>query len=195
MTEIRSFRRVFELERRIYRVDSIRLNPTGIPVRGVVYFLGALACAQLLAMLPLLGPVVAIVPWYLRALGVPAAVAVVLGLIRIEGRHFHLAALAVGRFALARRAAGRRPGPPVWRPAEIVFLPDGSDATMRALRYAGPGMLVVRVPHSRTRRARGRGRRASDGLVLTAQPGASARPVAIEVGPGGRVRTAGTGAR
>jgi hypothetical protein len=32
--EIRSFRRVFDLERRIYRVDRLRLNPGGIPVRG-----------------------------------------------------------------------------------------------------------------------------------------------------------------
>ena len=37
--EIRSYRRVFDLERRIYRVDRLRLNPGGVPVRGVVYFL------------------------------------------------------------------------------------------------------------------------------------------------------------
>ncbi len=43
MIEIRSYRAVFDLERRIYRVDQLRLNPGGIPVRGVVYFLAILA--------------------------------------------------------------------------------------------------------------------------------------------------------
>ena len=38
--EIRSYRAVFDLERRIYRVDRLRLNPGGVPVRGVVYCLG-----------------------------------------------------------------------------------------------------------------------------------------------------------
>ncbi len=35
MMEIRSYRRVFDLERRIYQVDRLRLNPSGVPVRGV----------------------------------------------------------------------------------------------------------------------------------------------------------------
>ena len=41
--EIRSYRAVFDLERRIYRVDRMRLNPAGVPVRGIVYFLALLA--------------------------------------------------------------------------------------------------------------------------------------------------------
>ncbi len=43
MIEIRSYRRVFDLERRIYSVDQLRLNPGGVPVRGVLYFLALLA--------------------------------------------------------------------------------------------------------------------------------------------------------
>ena len=34
LMEVRSYRRVFDLERRIYRVDRLRLNPGGVPVRG-----------------------------------------------------------------------------------------------------------------------------------------------------------------
>ena len=41
--EIRSYRAVFDLERRIYRIDRLRLNPAGVPVRGIVYFLALLA--------------------------------------------------------------------------------------------------------------------------------------------------------
>ena len=50
--EIRSYRRVFDLERRIYRIDHLRLNPSGVPVRGVVYFLALLAGVLLAARLP-----------------------------------------------------------------------------------------------------------------------------------------------
>ena len=38
MIEIRSYRRVFDLERRIYSIDRVRLNPGGVPVRGVDVF-------------------------------------------------------------------------------------------------------------------------------------------------------------
>jgi hypothetical protein len=34
--DIRSYRAVFDLERRIYRIDRLRLNPSGVPVRGVI---------------------------------------------------------------------------------------------------------------------------------------------------------------
>jgi hypothetical protein len=193
MIEIRSFRRVFDLERRIYRVDSFRLNPAGVPVRGVLYFLAALVAAQLLVALPGLGRLLAVVPWYVRSLGLPLAVALLLGLIRVEGRNFHLAAMSLGRFALDRRARRLRPVPGTWRPSELQFLPDGSDADMRELRYTGPGMLVVRAPHRRElRRVRGRVHQWAVAprteLVLTPAPGARRR-VAIEVGSRRRVRT------
>ena len=45
MIEIRSFRRVFDLERRVYSVDRFRLNPAGVPVRGILYLLVALLTA------------------------------------------------------------------------------------------------------------------------------------------------------
>ena len=34
--EVRSYRTVFDLERRLYRIDRLRLNPGGVPVRGIV---------------------------------------------------------------------------------------------------------------------------------------------------------------
>jgi hypothetical protein len=150
VSEIRSYRSVFDLERRIYRVDRLRLNPGGIPVRGVLYCLAILALLALAARAPLLGGAVRALPWYVRELAMPAASAGLLTLIRVEGRPFHLAAAALARYALAPRhysgmrpcaAPGRR-----WRPPELLVLPDGSDARLRRLRYTGPG--AVRRPAS-----------------------------------------------
>jgi hypothetical protein len=151
--EIRSYRAVFDLERRIYRVDRLRLNPGGIPVRGVVYFLAILACVLIAGELPLLGEMVRGLPWYLRDLALPLASATVLSAIRIEGRPFHMAAYALLRHRVQpRRVSGtdlQRAPEERWRPEEILMLPDGSDPRMRRLRYTGPGAVLVAVSHER----------------------------------------------
>ena len=76
--EIRSYRSVFDLERRIYSVDRLRLNPGGVPVRGVVYFLAILGGALIAGRLPLLGNAARLLPWYLGDLALPAASAAIL---------------------------------------------------------------------------------------------------------------------
>ena len=101
--EIRSYRRVFDLERRVYSVDSLRLNPGGVPVRGILYFASILCTVLLISRLPLLGRVVEFLPWYMRDLLLPGASATLLGMIRVEGRTFHLAALALVRCWLGPR--------------------------------------------------------------------------------------------
>jgi hypothetical protein len=156
--EIRSYRRVFDLERRIYRVDRVRLNPGGIPVRGVVYFLAILTASLVFAHLPGLALVARGMPWYLRDLACPGLTAALLTIIRVEGRPFHLAARALLRFradprsrsALRHRRASCGPAAGgSWRPERILMLPDGSDARMRRLRYTGPGALLVTAAHER----------------------------------------------
>ncbi|MBA3808822.1 MAG: hypothetical protein H0X28_10585 [Solirubrobacterales bacterium] len=149
--EIRSYRRVFDLERRIYRIDSLRLNPGGIPVRGVVYMLAIVAGALVAAQLPLLGALVRTLPWYLRDLALPVALASVLCLLRLDGRTFHhtgrallLHWVAPRRLSQLRRAASVEAQ---WRPGPIVFLPDGSEARLRRLRYSGPGAALVTCEH------------------------------------------------
>ncbi len=148
--EVRSYRRVFELERRIYRIDRFRLNPNGVPVRGVVYFVVLLASTALVARLPVGGVVARALPWYLRDLAAPAGLAALLAIVRVDGRPFHLAArslvayrLRPGRCAGLRRAAAEAR----WRPPSIVMLPDGSDARLRRFRYAGPGALRIATAH------------------------------------------------
>jgi hypothetical protein len=158
--EIRSYRRVFDLERRIYRIDRLRLNPTGVPVRGIVYFLALVATSLVVGAVPLLASVAAIVPWYVRSVATPALGAALLALIRLEGRPFHLAALALLRYrATPRRLTGcwqRASVGAAWLPASLTMLPDGSDARIRGFRFAGPGAVLVAREHERTFAARRR---------------------------------------
>ena len=155
--EIRSYRSVFDLERRIYRIDRLRLNPGGVPVRGVVYFLAILATVLIAGSLPVLALAVGVLPWYVRDVALPGASAAALTVIRVEGRPFHLAARALLRYRSESRtgtgaatwgssrrsvAAGGR-----WRMDEILMLPDGSDGRLRRLRYTGPGAVLVTVAH------------------------------------------------
>jgi hypothetical protein len=195
--EIRSYRRVFELERRIYRIDRLRLNPGGVPVRGVVYFLALVGISMLAGALPLTTLIAHALPWYLRALILPALCAGLLAVIRIEGRPFHTAARALlGYRVSARRLAGIVRAESVgarWAPQEILMLPDGSDARVRRLSYRGPGIALVTVAHQRdvngadrgwrdlrlgrtptalTLRQLDRGRPLRDGQVLVLQRGA-----------------------
>ena len=151
--EIRSYRRVFDLERRIYRVDRLRLNPGGVPVRGVLYFLVILIVALILGRVPFVGALANAVPWYLRDLLIPGASAAVLSVIRVEGRPFHLAAQALLRYRMGARwlsGVRRCPAPGrQWRPGEILLLPDGSDSKLRRMRYSGPGAVLIAVEHER----------------------------------------------
>jgi hypothetical protein len=178
--EIRSFRAVFELERRVYRVDTIRLNPGGIPLRGILYA-GALVPACLIAgRLPPVSWILGLVPWYIRYLGLPVVGGALATIVRIDGRPFHHAARALALHSIAPRwtsGLARSPAPDSqWRPEPILLIPDGSDARFRRLRYRGPGAVLVGYPHDRaewTGRARSPRRRAD----LTLHPRSPRRPL------------------
>jgi hypothetical protein len=191
--EIRSYRRVFDLERRIYSIDRYRLNPTGIPVRGVLYFLAAVALSLALSAMPLVGALARAVPWFLRDLVLPASSAALLSLIRVDGRTCHLAALGLlGMVMAPRRISALTGGSGVgarWCPPELTMLPDGAEGRLRRLSYRGPGAVLVQVRHTRmgvSERGRvgfGRGRstvriadapdggRVSRGQVIVLEPG------------------------
>lgn len=101
--EIRSYRQVFALERRLYRIEGLRLNPAGVPLRGIGCFL-ALACGVLLlGRVPLVGDALTVVPWYLREAAAPALGAFLLTTVRVEGRPLHVAAVALIRWRLGAR--------------------------------------------------------------------------------------------
>jgi hypothetical protein len=154
MTEIRSYRNVFDLERRIYRVDRLRLNPGGVPLRGIAYFMAILAATLLAGRLPLIRVLAQTLPWYVREVAMPGVTAALLTLIKVEGRPFHVAVGTLVRYAVGphhlagvrpcRASPGRR-----WHPPQLVSLPDGSDARLRRMRYQGPGMVLVIAAHTR----------------------------------------------
>jgi hypothetical protein len=154
---IRSYRRVFDLERRIYRIDRLRLNPGGVPVRGIAYFMALLLLALALERVVPISLLARVVPWYVRDLALPGMFSAVLAVVRIEGRPFHLAARAVLGCGLGpRRIVGlghgcrsTDPARAVWRPQPLLMVPDGSDHRMRRLAYRGPGALLVAVAHER----------------------------------------------
>ncbi len=206
MIEIRSYRRVFDLERRIYRIDRLRLNPGGVPVRGVVYFLAIIAVVTLMAQLPLAGTVAGLLPWLPREVVLPAATAAVLSVIRLEGRPFHLAAQALLLYGWRpRRLVGlhRPTSAGRWYPPDIVLLPDGSDSRMRHLRYRGPGAVLISVEHQRRGPIVEHGRvgvaRRVGGRTVTISEPAAPRAVSngqvITLARGARLRVQATRAR
>ncbi len=195
--DIRSYRAVFELERRIYRIDTIRLNPGGVPLRGVAYagvlVLGTAIASRIEPVRLVLAPL----PWYVRYLGIPIAGAALATMIRIEGRPFHLAAWAIAAHHWAPRhtchlepaaAPGAR-----WQPRPVVLIPDGSDSRFRRLRFRGPGVVLVCRAHDRVewpRTSFGTMRHAAT-VTLHGREGALplGRPAALELPAGTTIET------
>src|SRR3954466_5818937 len=101
---IRSYRRVFEVDRRVYRVDRWALPvPGGVPLRAVGYFAAALV------LMVALGGLVSFLSPPLRFVVVPLAAAVVGTQAAPDGRTAHRFAFDWLRFKLRarRRSAGR----------------------------------------------------------------------------------------
>lgn len=193
--EIRSYRAVFDLERRIYRVDRVRLNPGGVPVRGIVYYAAIALIAVVLSALPGVNALDGVVPWYLRELALPGAMAALLSMLRIDGRPFHMAATSLLAHAAQPRqllGSGRPLSCARWHPRELLLLPDGSEARMRRVAYYGPGAVLVAHAHRRWelgggalwRVARRRRMVRRPQLILTELPGRLTHPQVIELGEG-----------
>jgi len=176
---------VFALERRIYRIDTLRLNPSGIPLRGIGYALVLVVLALIASSVPPSSWLDPLIPWYLREIGAPLASAALLGALRVEGRPFHTAVAAIishalGPARLARLAPVPRRTVEFWRPPEVLLVPDGSDAVFRRLRYRGPGAVLVNPAH----RLSEPGGRSRVDVVLRPAHGTAGRPGAFEMAPG-----------
>lgn len=192
--ELRSYRAVFDIERRIYRIDRLKLNPSGVPLRGVVYFLALLLAGALIAALPGVDALAAAIPWYLREIALPAATAALLAVLRIDGRPFHVAAAALLAHATQPRltlGCGLPLSGSRWRPEELLLIPDGSEARMRRMSYRGPGVVLVAVAHRRCELPDGalRRLRRRPQLVLSELRGRElSRAQLIELSPGAHLR-------
>src|SRR3954468_10404007 len=107
---IRSYRRVFEVDRRIYRVDRWALPvPGGVPLRAVGYFAAGVLAVVILGSLPLTSELVGMLSAPLRYVVLPLAIAVLGTQAAPDGRTAHRFALDWARFRWRahRRSAGR----------------------------------------------------------------------------------------
>lgn len=159
--EIRSFRVVFALERRLFRIDRWRLPlPYGIPVRGIAYGVAALLAVLAAGALPGLGEVVGAVPAPVRFVLGPVAVAAVLARVRVDGRPAHRSALALLRHRLGPRtvdAFARVPSPGSEHvlTEPVVLAAAAGDSRYRGAEVNGPAVVALGLPAT----ARQRGRR------------------------------------
>jgi hypothetical protein len=148
---VRSFRVVFDLERRIHKIDRWRLpTPYGVPLRGIGYWAVALIAIVLLGRFPVTGVVIGVLPPSIRFAVFPVAVAFVLVKVRIDGRPAHSALVSWLRYVLSpSRLAGFRTAPrpgTVVRIGEIALLPDERSARYRPAVIEGPAVVLLRYP-------------------------------------------------
>lgn len=158
---IRSFRVVFDLERRIHTIDRWRIPvPYGVPLRGLAYWAAALLATIALGRLPLAGDVVGLLPAPVRFVILPVAVAYALARVQVDGRPAHATVAAWMRFcASPRRLAGLRPVPRAGtavRLGDVTVVPDERGARYRPAVVEGPATVLLRYPSRGLVRGRGR---------------------------------------
>src|SRR4051794_5733040 len=143
---IRSYRRVFEVDRRIYRVDRWALPvPGGVPLRALGYF------AATALLMVLLGDLVAFVSPPLRFVVVPLAVAVLGTQAAPDGRTAHRFAWDWLRLRLRarRRSAGRvvrLEDEPVRWDGSLPVRWDADGAELHRAVVRGPARVRFNVP-------------------------------------------------
>lgn len=148
---IHSFRVVFELERRIHKIDRWRIPvPYGIPLRGLAYGAAALAATIALARTPIVGSPIGVLPAPIRLVILPVGVAYFLTHVEVDGRPAHAALGAWTRWKLsARRVTAVRRLPSagaVVRLGDIVLMTDERSARYRGALIEGPADVLLRYP-------------------------------------------------
>ena len=149
---IRSYRRVFRVDQRIYRVDRWALPvPGGVPLRGVMYFACTLLALLVLSVLPVLGDLVKELNPPFRYVIVPLAVAVLGAQASPDGRPAHrfITDWLRARVRRHRRSAGRPvplEGEAVAWHGKVAVRWDGSASALRRARVTGPATVTFADP-------------------------------------------------
>jgi len=141
---VRSYQRVFRVDRRIHQIDRWVLPiPGGLPLRTLGYFVGTLLAILILDGLPLVGDLIGALSPPMRYVLIPAAVAALGSQIAPDGRSAHRYALTWLAFGL--RARRRSAGHAV--PLEDEPVPFGGTLALRGdERWAGLAPARVRGP-------------------------------------------------
>jgi len=176
---VRSYRRVFRVDRRIFRIPNtnwVLPVPGGVPLSALGYFAGAFLAMFFLGRVPLVGAAVGALSPPLRFVIVPLAVAMLLSRAAPDGRgaHRYVAAWLGLRLRSRRRSLGRvvaLEGEPVAWQAELPLRGDGSEPDLRRARISGPARLrfaePIAVRPGRRRRAVARPASAEEGRPAT----------------------------
>jgi hypothetical protein len=149
---IRSYRRVFEVDRRLYRVDRWALPvPGGVPLRGLGYFIATLLFVVVGGRLPGVGPLLGLLSAPLRYVVLPLAVAVLGTQAAPDGRAAHRFAWAwlCLRARARRRCTGRvvaLEGEPIGWQGVLAVCWDRHGARLRRARVRGPARVTFAVP-------------------------------------------------
>src|SRR4051794_28395532 len=143
---IRSFGVVFDLERRIHKIDRFRVPlPYGLPLRSLCYAIVALAIVLVTSAVPLIGKPIVGIPAPLRLVALPIAAAYALTGLQIDGLPPHVAGATAVRYALRpRRIAAWSPTRvSVVRVDDITLVCDEHAPQLRLARLQGPVEGVV----------------------------------------------------
>jgi hypothetical protein len=149
--QLRGYRRVFQIERRLYKFDRWRIPyPHGVPLRGIGYFLAAELALFTASRLPLLGALLGLLGPAVSFAGLPLLAAFVLMQGRIDGRppHHVLASLAAWRLSPCElaglSACPRRDSElPI---GEVTVAYDARESFRVAGRVRGPAKVTFRYP-------------------------------------------------
>ena len=185
---IRSYRRVFEVDRRIYRVDRWALPvPGGVPLRGVGYFAATLGLVILLGALPAVGDLLGALTPPLRYVLLPLAVAVLGTQAAPDGRAAHRFAWEWLRLRLRarRRCAGRAvalEGEPISWSGVLPVRWDGQAPRLHRGRVRGPARITVNAPVRLVQR-RGRLVARAEGGETAPQPVVLCGGTVLEIAP------------
>ena len=150
--QLRGYRRVFRIERRLFRFDRWRIPyPHGVPLRGLGYFVVLELALVALGRLPLIGALVALPSPVIAFLFAPAAGAFLLMQGRIDGRPPHHVLGSLLRFSLSPRClaglgACPRPGEVVAPVADLAVAHDARESFLVPGRVKGPATITFRYP-------------------------------------------------
>ena len=147
---LRSYRLTFELERRLHRIDRFRIPvPYGLPLTSLAYGAGVAMVVVLMSGLPLVGSLLALVPWPMRFILVPALGAHMLCRRRSDGRPAHEALAARLIFIVRpRRLAGLKRCSCTARVCvgDVILCADETGPVYRRGDVLGPAHAILRLP-------------------------------------------------
>lgn len=150
--QLRGYRRVFRIERRLFRFDRWRIPyPHGVPLRGIGYFLVLELCVFAASRLPLLGVLIGLWSPAVPYLGLPLAGAFLLMQGRIDGRPPHHVLASLVRWSLSSRClAGLcscpREGEEVVPLEAVTVAFDARESFLVRGRIKGPASVTFRYP-------------------------------------------------